>query len=272
MEGEPLRVPCGRCLGCQTTRARDWAVRCVHESTLHDRSCFITLTYSPQQLPKDWSLDVRHFQLFCKKLRKRKGPFRFFHCGEYGERSLRPHYHALLFGIDFSSDRVPLGNKKGLFTSKTLEECWTGEDGEPRGNVSVGSLTTRSAYYVASYCVKKLGEVRKQERLNVRTGEIWEVKPPYVTMSRRPGIGSGWFDKYHSEVYPEDEVVLDGRKFRPPRFYDQRLERLDFGGAAGVRARRRQKARENPESVSMASRVARESEAYARLALRAARG
>jgi hypothetical protein len=97
-----LKLPCGRCIGCRLERSRQWAVRCVHEASLHEKNCFITLTYSPENLPKDGSLDVSHFQKFMKRFRKRFGPgIRFFHCGEYGESLSRPHYHACIFGFDF---------------------------------------------------------------------------------------------------------------------------------------------------------------------------
>lgn len=43
-------------------------------------------------------------------------------------------------------------------------------------------------------------------------------------MSRRPGLGDGWFRKFHSDVYPLDKLVTrDGKVGRPPRFYDDRL-------------------------------------------------
>ena len=103
---EKLEVPCGQCIGCRLERSRQWAVRCIHEAQLHKDNCFITLTYNDEHLPSPPSLSVRDFQLFMKRLRKRFGKgIRFFHCGEYGEKYGRPHYHACLFGFDFP-DRV----------------------------------------------------------------------------------------------------------------------------------------------------------------------
>eukprot|EP01043_Picozoa_sp_COSAG02_P068353 COSAG02_NODE_11317_length_1749_cov_1.025455_4_plen_67_part_01 len=67
---------------------------------MHEKSCFITLTFSPEELNKRGnpdSLDVRDFQLFMKRLRKKhQHKIRFFNCGEYGEKNQRPHYHALI--------------------------------------------------------------------------------------------------------------------------------------------------------------------------------
>jgi len=94
------------------------------------------------------------------------------------------------------------------------------------GHSSVGSLTYESAAYVARYCVGKITGERAEEeyaRVDVSTGEVRSVRPPYTTMSRRPGIGSAWFEQFASDVYPSDEVIHQGRRFRPPRFYDAKL-------------------------------------------------
>lgn len=187
--------------------AADWALRCIHESQMHATSSFITLTYDARALPRDGSLDVRHWQLFAKRVRKTLGPIRFFHCGEYGDRNGRPHYHASIFGQDFRPWVAEI--KPGAWLSPSLEALWG------HGNVSVGELTYESASYVARYVMKKL--------TGQREGEYEGLKPPYVTMSRRPGIGSTWLDHYHHDVYPSDEVVHNGRKHRVPRYYDARL-------------------------------------------------
>lgn len=211
-------VPCGQCIGCRLERSRQWALRCVHEASLHESNCFVTLTYSDEFVPPSGSLNLRHFQLFLKRLRKSVSPrrFRFFHCGEYGEVNLRPHYHALLFGFDFDDKVLHAVSRDGhrLFTSPTLEALWG------FGFCIVGSVSFESAAYVARYCVKKVTGDAAADHYAGRS-------PEYATMSRRPGIGGGWFDKYASDVYPSDFVVHDGRKMRPPRAYDRKLESID---------------------------------------------
>ena len=136
----PLKLKCGQCRGCRATRAREWALRCVNEASLHPRNSFITLTYSPEHVPWDGSLDVRHWQLFAKRLRKELGPFRFLHCGEYGS-GFRPHYHACVFGLDFAGDRrmYKRDGKSELFVSPQLESIWG------KGFCTVGHLTYESA-------------------------------------------------------------------------------------------------------------------------------
>jgi hypothetical protein len=221
----PVDVPCGQCVGCRLERSRQWAIRCVHEASLYDRNCFITLTFAPEHLPKDNSLDVRHFQLFMKRLRKKFGDgVRFYHCGEYGENYGRPHYHALLFNCDFD-DKVPFKEINGnmLYVSKTLSDLW------PYGHSSIGEVTFDSAAYVARYVMKKVtGDAAAEHYsfIDPETGEVLQKKPEYTTMSRRPGIGRGWYDKYHKEVYPHDSVIMNGHQIKPPKFYDRQLEQI----------------------------------------------
>lgn len=230
-------LPCGQCIECRIARSREWAMRCVHEAQLHEANSYVTLTYDPVHLPRDMSLDVSHFQKFVRRLRKRGHKFRYFHCGEYGEENKRPHYHAILFGLDFPDKIKWQKNASGqwVYMSRYLTEMWQ------KGFTTVGDVTFQSAAYVARYMMKKATvpgssdpEVRKQQearfderylRFDQVTGEVLGyVKPEYVTMSRRPGIGSEWIKRYKDDVYPYDEVVIEGRKFRPPRYYDDMLE------------------------------------------------
>lgn len=213
---------------------------------MHPRNSFITLTYDSVNVPKDGSLNVSHWQKFAKRLRKQVGSFRFFHCGEYGEVNRRPHYHACLFGVDFADDRILLrrDGDRSLYFSPRLSATWG------MGHCSVGELTYESAAYVARYCVGKITGERAEAaygRFDSVTGEAWSVRPPYVTMSRRPGIGSTWFEKFSSDVYPSDEVVHMGRRFRPPRYYDGKLPEgeLDL-----LKAKRAAKVAERSEELT----------------------
>ena len=234
----PLSVPCGQCIGCRLSRSRQWAIRCLHEASLWDTSCFITLTYRDDTLPPFGSLRKSDFQLFMKRLRARVGVrVRFFHCGEYGAVTKRPHYHALLFGYDFS-DKRPWRVRRGLqcWRSSLLEELW------PYGQSEIGSVSFESAAYVARYVVDKVTGERSDahyRRLDVSTGELVRIAPEYCTMSRRPGIGREWFDKFGAEVYPADGVVVRGHLQKPPRYYDVAYELGDAAGFRRVRLKRK---------------------------------
>lgn len=226
--GETQEIPCGQCTGCRLQRSSEWASRISCEASLYDKNCFITLTYSPENLPSDGSLDVRHFQLFMKKLRKKYGKnIRFFHCGEYGENLGRPHYHACLLNFDFPDKSYLRTTDRGdmVYHSASLSLLWG------LGRTEIGSLTYESAAYAARYCTKKVtgrSAEAHYSRVCVETGEIITLKPEYTTMSRKPGIGAPWLRRFKTDVYNHDHLIIrGGSKVRPPRFFDNHLEKLD---------------------------------------------
>lgn len=198
-------------------------MRCLHESQLYQDNCFITLTYDREHLPDDYSVHVRPLQLFFKKLRKDLGSkkIRFFACGEYGEINLRPHFHALIFNHDFN-DKVlhSIERENRIYTSLSLSKFW------PYGFTTLGDITFESAAYVARYNMKKVNGENADIyylRKNPETGFWHRVEPEFIVMSRRPGIGAPWLEKFKKDVYPDDFVLTRGMKMLPPRFYDQQL-------------------------------------------------
>lgn len=218
----PFCVPCGQCVGCRYEKSRKWALRCMHEAQMYDNNCFITLTYA--DMPRDGSLCLDDWQRFVKRLRHKVAPFRYYMCGEYGELNLRPHFHACIFGVDWPDRRVFGFNDRGdaIFSSELLESTWG------LGLVSSGEVTFESAAYVARYCMKKANSDNDYARVRYSrvcgsTGEEFFVNREFSTMSRNPGIGANWFDRYMDDVFPSDEVVHAGRKFRVPRYYEERL-------------------------------------------------
>ena len=245
-EWEPISLPCGKCPGCLMQRSRQWSMRCMLEASLWTRNCFITLTYSPQYLPPNGSLVKKHFTLFMKRLRKKYGDgIRFFQCGEYGSKGLRPHYHACLFNFDFDDKYLWRKSDSGalLYRSPSLEKLW------PYGFSTIGDVTEKSAAYVARYVLKKYDE--EYRSIPLPDGCI----PSYVNMSRRPGIAHDWFMKYWKDVYPLDLVVLDDNfKMLPPRYFDSLLEKIDSELMLLIREKRKRFALDNlcrlyPEDV-----------------------
>lgn len=234
--GMQFSVPCGQCRGCRLDKSRDWAIRCVHETQTSDYpSYFVTFTYDDDHVPH--SLDVKHWQTFCRKLRKRIKPFRYYHCGEYGEQTQRSHLHACLFNVDLPRGDL-VKHTETLHRSRLLETTWS------QGHVLVGSLTFDSAAYVARYVTKK--QTGKQAETAYQSR-----KPPYATMSRKPGLGKRWIEKYLNDVYPHDYVVMHGgRKFRPPRYYDDYLEEVDPELYERVRKDRRKRVRDNAHELT----------------------
>jgi hypothetical protein len=65
-------------------------------------------------------------------------------------------------------------------------------------------------------------------------------EPEYVVMSRRPGIGRGWFEKFASDVYPHDYVVIrNGIKCKPPRYYDKIYDEWNPEEMHNIKTRRK---------------------------------
>lgn len=225
----PVNLPCGQCIGCRLDRARMWSVRCYHEAQLWQDNAFVTLTYAPENIPVVngiATLRPRDFVLFMKRLRLERPGVRFFQCGEYGSLG-RPHHHALLFNCGFP-DAVKWSGEGGriLYRSAFLESMWV------HGFSSIGAVSVESAGYVARYTLKK---VTGPEATKYYDGRV----PDYLTMSRRPGIGSAWFDKFKSDVFPSDGVVLQGGvRVKSPRYYDDKLAREDPELLASLKAKR----------------------------------
>ena len=195
---EFLRLPCGSCLGCRMSRAREWALRCSLESAFHDETCWVTLTYDDQHKPPTLSKD--HLSKWVKRLRARLGDrrLRFFASGEYGEQTYRPHYHAILFGMSGGKD---------------IQEAW------PFGFTRTDPLTPAAIAYVAGYAAKKIGwKLESGERLDYDTGEVYEYQPPFVLMSRRPGIADQARKYWQSW---RKHAVYHGREVPVPRFLHQ---------------------------------------------------
>lgn len=250
-----INLPCGKCEGCRLDLAREWTVRCVHESQLHDENCVITLTYNDDNLPKDGNLCKEHWQLFIKRLRSyispllyascgksgynrlkvdkvyKAGSVRYFECGEYGDLSGRPHFHACLFGYDFP-DKVVYKNENGtrLYTSKILESLWS------YGYSAIGDLDSKSVSYIARYVVKKIVKSLDNEKVK-----------EFTSMSRRPGIGSEWLNLFSADIYPDDFVILPGgMKIKPPRFYDDKFSLKDSDNMVLLKGERVKAAKKQP--------------------------
>lgn len=261
---ETLLLPCCKCLLCTKRYRMQWVLRCMHESRFYSQMCYLTLTCDDEHINAvfpsrgrsfidgySWnSLQHKPFQDFMKRLRRQLQygfhydvivdgkpvhrvyhgepgkPIRFFMCGEYGDHTHRPHYHAIVFGFWPPDAKVLRGN---LYTSEMVFRRW------PFGFHTVGKVEPDSISYVAGYVDKKMDESRM----------IWAnecVSPEYVAMSRgcsalgTGGIGRGFFDEFYKEIYPLNDdgtfarnyaIVGCGTKVKIPRYYDELLDLRD---------------------------------------------
>lgn len=214
----------------------------MHEAQYHDATSFLTLTYSDENLPHGGTLVPDHFIKFMKRLRKSiPTKIRFYHVGEYGDKLSRPHYHAVIFGHSFPDKKFAKKSNDGehdIFTSAALDTLWG------FGNCWVGSVTIKSAQYCASYILKKIGGDQAEEhyrRVIQDTGEVIQLHPEYTTMSRMPGIGQKWFEEFHSDAFPSDFVIMDGKKSGVPKYYATKLKKRDRDQFDDIKRSRRKK-------------------------------
>lgn len=227
-----VSLPCGKCAWCRQQYSRGWAVRVMHEASLYEDNCTLTLTYDDEHLPSEGSLVKSDHQKFIKRLSEKISPrkIRFFYCGEYGDKNGRPHFHTCIFNYDFKDKKKAETSPSGetLYESEELNELW-----QNRGRARIGALTYESAAYVARYVLKKM-------TYNVPPEFYYEGKTPeYADMSRRPGLGADWLKKFKNDVYPFDFVVMDNVKMSPPKYYDNLLKTLDPALYAEVMLKRK---------------------------------
>ena len=201
-------IPCGQCLECRLEYSRKWADRMILEAQKHDENCFLTLTYDDQHIPvvdsvnsetgevvKVKTLVKRDIQLFMKRIRKELSPLkiRYYACGEYGDQTLRPHYHLIIFGWKpDESDLTSLGMSElnnCYYSSGLISKLW------PYGNNLAAECSYESCAYVARYVVKKADKF-----VNKTFYEQNNIAPEFVLMSRRPGIGAEWIEA-HKDCY-----------------------------------------------------------------------
>ena len=209
-----MMVACGKCDGCLADKAREWCVRVVNEGQMYSDNVVINLSYDDEHLPKGGTLLKSDYQKFLKLLRKRVYPdkVRYFLCGEYGDKFGRCHWHIIVFGLSMWDYRVFSGHildNKGHYVVKC--SCWD------KGRVVVDYLSRKSASYVSRYTTKKIGKHTKDWYLQQG------LLPEFIAMSCKPGIGFSWMEKYKNDVLTHNFVLVDGVKYKVPRYYFNKL-------------------------------------------------
>lgn len=234
----------------------------MHEKQYHDLGVFLTLTYDNEHLPKNNVLDHSHFQGFMKRLRaamqyqhKLENPdctdypkIKYFMCGEFGDKTNRPHYHAIILGVDFPDKKKHSQGKSGIwqYTSKKLDAMWG------YGFVTIGSVTHESAGYTARYIMKKqqyqeIENAKKQSAKSpVPTASTLVRTVPYMACSK--GFGQAWYEEYGEQAHARDSVICaKGKERKVPRYYDRLLQASDPEKLARIKEERKRRALEKVE-------------------------
>lgn len=196
-----IDVPCGKCSKCLKRRIQDWTFRLKQEKH-YSKSCkFITLTYSDEHIPTEngyYTLKKADVQLFMKRLRKlqakhTKDKIRYYFVGEYGTKTQRPHYHAIMFN---------------LYNDEFIIQSWV-KNGNPIGITDVQEVRHDGALsYVVSYIN---GKTPTENRA-----------PEFSLMSK--GLGKQYLSNpntynYHTQSAEYCKVVSNGFTQPMPRYY-----------------------------------------------------
>lgn len=212
-------VPCGKCVECIRRKARDWKIRLYHHSLTEGDGIFVTLTYNDDNMD-DGSLNYRHFQLFMKRLRRNfpDKKISFFCSGEYGVKTLRRHFHCLIFGLDINDVKTKFlccsrrAKDVKIWTSDIILKCW-----DNRGHVSVSRVFSGDARvlgYVSGYMFAKSSDIHRFAIINAG------LEPEFHHMSLKPAIGKNYFLLNFERLYENDFVVFNSKRFALPRAYD----------------------------------------------------
>lgn len=220
-------IPCGTCEMCRENHANEWATKSWMEMQYHEQSCFLTLTYDNEHLPhinnnKNKKATLEEYkEVWPKFIRAIRDHYRdkgidnikFLMCGEYGPRTKRPHYHAIIFGLwpdDAKPDKHLSKSKHPMWTSEYLTKTWG------KGIVKVGLATVESAAYVAQYTAKKLSKKETEGK-----GRVEE----YIRASNRPGLGTPFFIENKEKILANSAILYNGFTHPIPRTFLRKWER-----------------------------------------------
>lgn len=241
---------CGQCVQCRMRLVTGWTIRCAHEAHMHGLvNCFVTATLDDEHLTQFAALDYSVVQKAFKRIRFAGFPFRFYLGAEYGTRPGdldlmwlnaegrilgRPHWHWTMFGQDFRFDRIQTGTSGAghkLYESPTLSKLWG------QGKIVIEDVSPESFAYVAKHYFKRVTGRNSDlhySRVEPHTGEVILIRPEHTVMSRKPGIGVTWWNKFgRTDVMNQGNVLFNGHLQAVPKFYRSLWEKSDPSGYLG---------------------------------------
>jgi len=146
------------------------------------------------------SLVKSDVQKFIKRLRKAHGqfhtPIKYYAVGEYGGKTLRPHYHIILYNA-----RVEL-----------VQGAWS------LGQIHYGTVEGASI----GYCLKYISKPR---RIPIHAND--DRVPEFALISQ--GLGSNYLTDAMINFHGDDLLnrmyctIEDGKKISMPRYYKDKL-------------------------------------------------
>jgi len=203
-----ILVPCGRCISCIETKRSAWTFRLLQELKTSTHATFLTLTYDEAHLPEGGKLVKKDVQNYFKNVRHDAPELKYYAVGEYGEKSKRPHYHAIVFNVPTS----------------VLCKHWTDKHTEnPKGFSKCGQVNQATIHYVTGYVVTKYGKIDEKTGKSLPTWTADDVKP-FALMSK--GLGKIYLKhntKFHKGNFTTTTRLEGGRPALLPRYYRERI-------------------------------------------------
>ena len=246
--GTAILCPCKKCNGCIMDRGKSWANRMEMELPYHKQAWFLTITYDNDHVPKSYNqglginpetgeieienltLNYDDLEKFWKRLRRwleyhgraiyteykgqTKNDLMYYAGGEYGGKTHRPHYHAIVYGLDIKPEELKEYKRargKVYYTCDWLTKIWG------KGYIVVGAAEWESMAYTARYVTKKaFGPNAKEYYASLA------VVPENSRMSKTPAIGWRYYQDHAPEIYAKDSIQLkNGKKCKPPTYFDK---------------------------------------------------
>lgn len=224
-----IGFPCGKCPDCLARRASGWSFRLMQEHKTASSAVFLTLTYNTKNVPISakgyMNLNKVDCQLFLKRLRKLHPPnsnIKYYLAGEYGSKTMRPHYHAIMFNADM--DLIPKAWRIGL---------------EPIGDLHYGDVNEASVGYTLKYMCKP-------PQIPLHQND--DRQKEFSLMSKKLGTAYltpemiAW---HHADLLERMYLNLPGnKKISMPRYYKNKIydddwQRPQIAIASGIKARQR---------------------------------
>lgn len=233
-------LPCGQCPACKMTAASSWANRMEMELPYHENAWFLTLTYDDENVPwshnnglgvdmgtgeitvENLTLNYKDMQDFWKRLRRniqyhKRGDEKklmYFQCGEYGGKTHRPHYHAIVYDLPIKQEELKEYKRKNgaiYYNVDWITKVWG------MGHVVIAPAEWKAMAYTARYTTKKIyGKDAKQYY------EDMGILPEKIVMSKNPAIGARYYEDHKDQIYERDKIQLkNGRVCKPPRYFDK---------------------------------------------------
>jgi hypothetical protein len=192
------KVPCGKCPNCRKSKSNTWQFRLMQEYIRATTMHFVTLTYNDENVPygeTEQTLHKKDLQNFIKRLRKSLNTkIKYYAVGEYGTKTERPHYHAIIYNIpEKETDKIA--------------KAWG------LGNTDTKKANGAMVRYCTQYLIKR---IPKEE-----TGRL----PEFALMSKR--LGDNWLSPHKIKHYKEKlvpHITETGGNILPmPRYYRDKI-------------------------------------------------